>query len=186
MTESEEVQLIVDITPGLQNGEVISVEQMANELPGHISGDLVFRIKEERSQEVLMRRGRLNHNENPHDLYMNMRLRLVDSLTGFSTTVAHLDGHPIEVNREGKVTPCGFVMRIPGEGMPIPHSEGQQEGEGRHKRRIVKRDSKTGQKKEEEVSSLLYGDMVVTFEIKFPETLKGSVQTELRSLLGGV
>jgi DnaJ-class molecular chaperone len=153
MTENEEVQLIVDIEKGMVSGEHITFEQMANELPGHISGDLHFTIKEERSPDVMFRRGRMENGEKVQDLYMNMRLRLVDSLTGFLTTVPHLDNHDIVIDRRGKVTPCGHVMVIPGEGMPVKGREG------------------------------VFGDMVVTFEIKFPETLSPDVQSKLKTLL---
>ena len=51
------------------------------------------------------------------DLYTNVTISLEDALTGFSTTVTHLDGHIVNVKRDA-VTWSGFKMRIRNEGMP--------------------------------------------------------------------
>jgi len=90
------------------------------------------------------------------NLFMNMRIPLVDALTGFATSVDHLDGHPIDIDRAGLVTPCGHVMRVKGEGMPI---------KDQHEK---------------------FGDLLVTFEIKFPSKIDANTQTKLRNLLGSV
>jgi DnaJ family protein B protein 11 len=42
---------------------------------------------------------------------------LEDALTGFSTTIKHLDGHIVTVKRDG-ITWHGFKMRVNKEGMP--------------------------------------------------------------------
>ena len=51
------------------------------------------------------------------DLYTNLTISLEDALTGFSTTVTHLDGHVVNVKRDA-VTWAGFKMRVRNEGMP--------------------------------------------------------------------
>ena len=51
------------------------------------------------------------------DLYTNLTISLEDALTGFSTTIKHLDGHMVTVKRDS-VTWHGFKMRVKNEGMP--------------------------------------------------------------------
>jgi DnaJ family protein B protein 11 len=53
-----------------------------------------------------------------HDLYTNLTISLEDALTGFETTIKHLDGHVVAVKRS-EITWSGFKMRIKNEGMPV-------------------------------------------------------------------
>ena len=53
-----------------------------------------------------------------HDLYTNLTISLEDALTGFETTIKHLDGHVVTVKRS-EITWAGFRMRIKNEGMPV-------------------------------------------------------------------
>lgn len=53
-----------------------------------------------------------------HDLYTNLTISLEDALTGFETTIKHLDGHVVPVKRS-EITWSGFRMRIKNEGMPV-------------------------------------------------------------------
>jgi len=52
-----------------------------------------------------------------NDLYMNMTISLVDSLTGFETSITHLDKRQVKIKRT-EVTWPGMKMRIKNEGMP--------------------------------------------------------------------
>ena len=45
-TESEEIFLTVDIQPGMQDGDTIKFDQVADEAAGHLAGDLIFRLKQ--------------------------------------------------------------------------------------------------------------------------------------------
>merc|ERR1711907_9964 len=45
-TESEEIQLTLDIQPGLSDGDTIKFDQVADEAVGHIPGDLIFVLKQ--------------------------------------------------------------------------------------------------------------------------------------------
>jgi len=108
MTEEEEVQLTVDIAAGMKDGDTIKFDNVADEAVGHISGDLIFRVKQ------------IPH---PHftrqgdDLHMSLDISLLDSLVGFETNFTHLDGHNVVV-KKSDVTYCSEVMTIRGEGMP--------------------------------------------------------------------
>lgn len=53
-----------------------------------------------------------------NDLYSNLTISLEDALTGFETTIKHLDGHVVKVKRDA-ITWAGFKMRIKNEGMPF-------------------------------------------------------------------
>ena len=108
MTEEEEIELSLDIHPGMSDGETLKFEQVADELPGHIPGDLVFHIQQS-PHELFTRKG--DH------LYMSMSITLLDSLVGFSKTFQHLDGHEVKVNKD-TVSYCSEIMMIKGEGMP--------------------------------------------------------------------
>lgn len=108
MTEEEEIQLTVDIAPGMKDGDTIKFDQVADEAVGHISGDLIFRVKQ------------IPH---PHftrqgdDLHVSIGISLLDSLVGFETNLTHLDGHNVVISKSD-VTYCSQVINIRGEGMP--------------------------------------------------------------------
>lgn len=109
MTETEDIQLTLDITPGMKHGDVIKFEQIADEAPGHTSGDLIFKIQQVHD-EYFTRDG--------DNLSMGMRISLLESLVGFSKKFVHLDGHEVEVKKDD-VTYCTEEVIIKGEGMPI-------------------------------------------------------------------
>lgn len=107
-TVEEKIDLTVDISPGMRQGEAVSFEETADEKPGFKAGDLHFVIYEE-PHAVYHREG--------HDLYMTQEVPLVDALTGFSLSLERLDGETFTVNVDD-VTDCDHVMRVPGKGMP--------------------------------------------------------------------
>lgn len=88
MTETEEIQLTLDVQRGMRTGDFIRFEEVADELPGHLAGDLVFVIVET-EHPTFRREG--------NDLYLTLTISLVDALVGFETTITHLDGHPYVV-----------------------------------------------------------------------------------------
>lgn len=109
MTETEEIQLTVDIQAGMRDGETIRFEQVADEAVGHISGDLVFIVKQ------------IDHpffTRDNDNLHMSMTISLLESLVGFRKTIEHLDGHEVVIDKQD-VTYCSQVYVIQGEGMPI-------------------------------------------------------------------
>mmetsp|Transcript_16481 Transcript_16481/g.16594 ORF Transcript_16481/g.16594 Transcript_16481/m.16594 type:complete len:362 (-) Transcript_16481:109-1194(-) len=108
MTEEEEIQITLDIHAGMKDGEKIKYDQVADELVGHIPGDLIFVIKQI-PDKTFARDG--------DDLHTTMKISLEDSLIGFSTSIKHLDGHVVNVVKND-VTYCSEVVTIKGEGMP--------------------------------------------------------------------
>ena len=114
MTEEEEIQLTVDVQPGMADGDQIKFEQVADEAVGHIPGDLIFTIKQA-PHETFVRKG--------DNLHMTMAISLLDSLVGFSTSFKHLDGHEVVVKKD-TVTYCSEVITIKNEGMPKKGKKG--------------------------------------------------------------
>lgn len=73
---------------------------------------------------------------------MEMEISLRQALLGFEFEIDHLDGHKVTLSKPaGQVTQPGEVQRISGEGMP-----------------------KYGMPSE-------YGDLLVTYKVRNPETL---------------
>lgn len=109
-TDTEKIDLTIDVTPGMRPGETITFEGVADEKPGMTAGDLHFVIVEVGDSEGTFHR-------DGDQLYKTMEIPLVDALVGFSVTLTHLDGHKFTVNVDG-VTECDHVLRVPGKGMP--------------------------------------------------------------------
>ena len=108
MTEEEEIQLTVDILPGMRDGDQIKFDQVADEAVGHIPGDLIFVVKQ--VQHPLFKREGDN-------LLMSFKISLLESLVGFKKTFEHLDGHVVTIEKND-VTYCSETMIVRGEGMP--------------------------------------------------------------------
>jgi DnaJ family protein B protein 11 len=108
MTEEEEIQLTVDVQPGMKDGDTIKFDQVADEAVGHTPGDLVFIIKQ--IPDALFRR-------EGDDLHMSLDISLQEALVGFDKSFKHLDGHNVVV-RKNDVSYCSEIVKIKGEGMP--------------------------------------------------------------------
>lgn len=108
MTEEEEIQLSVDVAAGMHHGEEIKFEGVADELVGHLPGDLIFTIHQI-PHPYFVRHG--------DDIHTAIDISLRDSLLGFVKTLEHLDGHKVVVEKR-EVSYCGEVVVIKGEGMP--------------------------------------------------------------------
>ncbi len=118
MTEEEEIELTVDIKAGMIDGDTIKFDQIADEAPGHIAGDLIFVVQQQR-HEYFTRQG--------DDLYISIEISLLDSLVGFRKTVKHLDGHDVQIEKDN-VSYCSEVVVIKGEGMPKRGSKNASKG----------------------------------------------------------
>jgi len=102
--------LQVYIDKGMKNGQKITFTGESDEAPGAEPGDIVI-VLTEKKHEVFKRNG--------NDLYMDMRLSLVESLCGFSFTVKHLDGRVLLIKSSpNQIIQHGQIRSISGEGMP--------------------------------------------------------------------
>jgi len=89
-----------------------------------------------------------------HDLHTTVTLSLREALVGFSRQLAHLDGHLVTLtSRPGAVVAHGDVARISGEGMPHHNAASQR------------------------------GDLLVRYEIAFPNTLDKAQKEALAKIL---
>mmetsp|Transcript_25155 Transcript_25155/g.37377 ORF Transcript_25155/g.37377 Transcript_25155/m.37377 type:complete len:386 (+) Transcript_25155:205-1362(+) len=144
-TQSEKIDLTIDLQKGMYPGEPITFDGVADEKPGMNPGDLNFVITQEKHEYY--------HRDGDH-LYITMEIPLVDALTGFKHEFEHLDGHKFIVNVDG-VTECDHVMRVSGKGMP-------------------RRGGRGG-----------FGDLFITFDVDFPETLTVEQKKGIRKILDG-
>ncbi|PWU85835.1 putative heat shock protein DNAJ [Trypanosoma cruzi] len=88
------------------------------------------------------------------DLHMNHTITLAESLCGFQFVFKHLDGRELIVRRErGEITQPGEVKVVLGEGMPRRQRPGQ------------------------------HGDLVIKFNVTFPNRLESSQVDALRKAL---
>ena len=81
-TQSEKIDLTIDIAKGMYNGEPITFEGVADEKPGMNAGDLNFIIMQEQDEHF--------HRDGDH-LYVTMEIPLVDALVSLpSVTCIYL------------------------------------------------------------------------------------------------
>jgi DnaJ family protein A protein 2 len=115
-TTSEKKVLELYIPRGAREGERITLEGEADQVPDQIPGDIVFTLVEE-DHEIFQRAG--------DDLSAELNITLAEALTGFSRVVLkHLDGRGIQLSHpRGKVLTPGQILRVEGEGMPLKKSD---------------------------------------------------------------
>lgn len=143
-TETEKIELTLDIPKGARPGEQITFDGVADEKPGMQAGDLIFTIIEIGStQDSFTRDG--------DNLYKTIEIPLVDALVGFQKTITHVDGKKFTINVPG-VVECDHVMRVPMKGMP------RRSGRG-------------------------FGDLYITFDVDFPDTLTESQMRAIDKIL---
>ncbi|KAI9649324.1 DnaJ-like protein xdj1 [Ciborinia camelliae] len=115
-TTKEQKSLELYIPRGARDGERITLEGEADQVPDQTPGDIVFTI-DEKDHEIFQRAG--------NDLSAELNITLAEALTGFSRVVLkHLDGRGILLNHpQGKVLEPGQILKVEGEGMPLKKSD---------------------------------------------------------------
>ena len=115
-TTPEKKVLEIYIPRGAREGERITLEGEADQVPDQIPGDIVFTLVEE-DHDIFQRAG--------DDLSAELDITLAEALCGFSRVVLkHLDGRGIHLNHpQGKVLRPGQILKIEGEGMPLKKSD---------------------------------------------------------------
>jgi DnaJ family protein A protein 2 len=115
-TTSEKKVLEIYVPRGAREGERITLEGEADQVPDQTPGDIVFTLVED-EHEVFQRAG--------DDLSAEIEVTLAEALTGFSRVVLkHLDGRGIHLELpQGKVLQPGQILKVAGEGMPLKKSD---------------------------------------------------------------
>lgn len=157
----EDKVLEIQIHPGWKSGTKVRFPKAGNESNDGDAQDLVF-VVEEKPHEVFKREG--------NDLVCTVDLSLVEALTGSTTpssstssstmgskkVVKALDGRRIQIPLPTGIVHPGQQSKIPGEGMPI-----RKDGSVKRK-----------------------GDLIVKWNVKFPERLTPSQKEGIRKVLG--
>jgi DnaJ-related protein SCJ1 len=136
--------LEVFIEQGIPEGHEIRFEMEGDEYPDRLPGDLLFKVKS--APHPFLQRAR-------DDLLMDMEITLLEALVGFRKSIVHLDGRSVDVQRS-EVTPPGFRLIVPGEGMPRHNVPSEK------------------------------GNLLITFRILFPRHLSEDQRAEVHRLLG--
>ncbi|KAF9533924.1 hypothetical protein CPB83DRAFT_804929 [Crepidotus variabilis] len=155
---TEDKVLDIQIHPGWKSGTKIRFPKAGNEVQGSFPGeaqDLVF-VVEEKPHETFKREG--------NDLHASIKVPLVEALAGPppGTTGKHvkilngLDGRRIQVPVPVGVVKPGQTTVVSGEGMPI-----RKDGVAKTK-----------------------GDLIVSWEVVFPNSLTASQKEGIRKVLG--
>lgn len=107
--KDEVKNLTAVVERGARDGAEITFPRASEQTPGKIPGNVIVKLKAAR-HAVFRRDG--------SDLHMSLNIPLRAALLGFSHTLHHLDGHPVELHHPG-IASHGQVMVVEGEGMPV-------------------------------------------------------------------
>lgn len=103
----------VEVPRGSQYGEQISFYGEADEVPGLVTGDLLFTLHPKPNDPAAATFKRQGDN-----LWLEHTVPVVDALLGFSFVIEHLDGRKILAKYDHVAAP-GDVLRLEGQGMPV-------------------------------------------------------------------
>ncbi|KAK9838097.1 hypothetical protein WJX81_001295 [Elliptochloris bilobata] len=118
-------EVTINITPGWQEGQRLTLTGKGNEAPGRGAGNLMLVVRQALHAHF-ERRG--------DDLLHNAEVPLLLALAGGPVPVQALDGRPLQVAAPGVITPDSELV-VRGEGMP--HIEGGGRGDLRVRCRIA-------------------------------------------------
>ena len=109
--EERATTIDAEIAPGMREGDELIFARMSEQRPGAIPGDVKLRLKLDPNDSGggFKRRG--------DDLHAELRISLRAALLGFQTSLVHLDGHFVRLDRAGVTAPM-HVLKVAGEGMP--------------------------------------------------------------------
>eukprot|EP00051_Salpingoeca_urceolata_P029304 m.489533 g.489533 ORF g.489533 m.489533 type:complete len:378 (+) comp26837_c0_seq1:158-1291(+) len=140
--------ITVTIEKGMSDQEEVLVSR-AGDQTGDIDttpGDVVF---------VLDTAPHKRFTRNGADLHITQHITLLEALLGFEKAFKHLDGHIVTLSRT-TVTQPGFVLKVPGEGMPLHNSPGD------------------------------HGDLYCEFSVVLPPELSEDQKSQLRPVLSAL
>jgi DnaJ-class molecular chaperone len=98
-----------------------------------------------------------------NNLYTTVYITVLEALTHFSKTFNHINKKPFTLSKSN-VTHDGEVVTLPGLGMPIKTSQSSNQG----------------------IKQQAYGDLVVTYRVKYPIFLSAEDQQLIKQALKNV
>jgi DnaJ-class molecular chaperone len=104
-------KLKVAIPAGASDGDTLKFENMGEQRPGAIPGDVIVHFKQKPNNKFT-RRG--------SNLLATLEISLSEALVGFSKSITHLDGRKVTVSSEAVSKPQSTLTLL-GEGMPGGH-----------------------------------------------------------------
>lgn len=146
MTRMEDL-IEIHIKPGSRDGEKITLEGKGDEVEDSSipAGDVIIVIDEKDHSQFVRKQ---------EHLVMNIDIKLVEALCGFSRNIKTLDGRTLHFNvLPGEVISHGTIKVIHGEGMPINGNINEK------------------------------GDLWVQFSVDFPEKITQDARNKLVDLL---
>jgi len=142
--KNEPKTLTATIEKGAPDQTQITFERASEQRQGFIPGDVIMILKTKRHNRF-ERRG--------NDLYHKMTISLKQALTGYETTIQHLDEHVVDINTFGSIVRYGETRTFKGEGMPLHNTPSE------------------------------YGNLHVEFIVDFPRHLNEKQIEQLKSVL---
>ena len=132
--EQQQYVLEYEVRRGMSDGEVISFARAGEQRPGRIPGDVSLKVQVAQHTNVSLDvNGTVRTNtrvrRKGRDLHAEVRVSLKEALLGFRTTLTHVDGHTVSIERRNTVTAPGTMLRIPGEGLVKVDADGVVEAE---------------------------------------------------------
>ena len=103
--ETKKINVIVEA--GAVDGHQIVFENMGEQRPGNIPGNVIVTLKQKKHQKFT---------RIANDLHFNVDISLTEALVGFKKTIPHLDGHPLVISND-QVTQFAQVLTIQDEGI---------------------------------------------------------------------
>jgi len=99
----------LEVTPGMPEGHEVVFEGEGDESPDWEAGDIILKVRSGKQKGSFRRK--------ETSLYWHETISVEEALLGFERNLTHLDGHVVNLKREG-VTQPDFVQVVKGEGMP--------------------------------------------------------------------
>ena len=104
----EKEKLYVNISKGVDSGEIIIIKDMGNSVNEKLKGDIKLFINVENN--TIMKREGIN-------LKIKHKISLKDSLTGFKFDINHINGNKYTINNEGYLIPSNYLKEVNNLGM---------------------------------------------------------------------
>ena len=98
----------IRIPKGCENRQRFVFPGKADEMPGHVAGDVIIEVVQ-KAHDRFVRIG--------SDLYLKQKVSLADALSGVKFVHTHLDGKSSTISGSDEIVKPGTIWKVPGFGM---------------------------------------------------------------------